>query len=303
MDCDVLVIGAGPAGLTAAIFLARFRRRVMVLEDGESRARLIPRSHNHPAFPRGIRGNSLLSRMRTQLARYGPLPQSATVTGLFPHDGGFVAETSTGHVSSRFVLLATGVRDRLPPLPDALDRIRDGTIRQCPICDGYEVQDRRVAVIGNLRCTAGEALFLRTYTPHLTILTLGGPLDISPDQVARLRAQEIGLDTRRVTKIAAGDGVTVSFADGDARTFDHAYAALGVEPRLSFAADMGLGFDDGGRLRTDTHQETAIRGVFAAGDVVTGLNQIAVAMAQAEVAAVAIHNRLRAAEGRALSPA
>ena len=300
MDCDVAVIGAGPAGLTAAIFLARFRRRVRVLEDGQSRARLIPRTHNHPAFPDGIQGDVLLARMREQLARFGPVPERRAVTGLQLLRDGFAVETEASVIGARFVLLASGVRDRLPPLPDALRHVKAGLIRQCPICDGYEVRDERLLVIGDLPCTAGEALFLRTYTPDISIATLGGPLTVDCAARDRLRAAGIRVEEGAVRRIGAERGVTLDMADGRRLRFDRAYAALGVEPRLAGAERIAPDRDTEGRVVTDARQETSVPGLFAAGDVVTGLNQIAVAMAQAEVAAVTIHNRLRAGEGLVL---
>lgn len=300
MDCDVAVIGAGPAGLTAAIFLARFRRQVRIFEDGQSRARLIPRTHNHPAFPDGIEGDALLGRMREQLARFGPLPERRAVEGLRIVADGFAVHTADGDISARFVLLATGVLDRLPPLPDAVSHVKAGLIRQCPICDGYEVRRERLLVMGHLPCTAGEALFLRTYTSEITIATLGGPLLVECAARERLRAAGIRVEEGAVDRIGAEGGVTLVMADGRHFRFDRAYAALGVEPRLAGAERIAPDCDAEGRVVTDGRQETTVPGLFAAGDVVTGLNQIAVAMAQGEVAAVTIHNRLRELEGLTL---
>lgn len=301
-EVDVVVVGAGPAGLTAAIYLARFRRRVLVVDAGQSRARLIPRSHNHPAFPDGIRGVELLARMREQLARYGRHPLDARVGRVVPKGDRFGVETDRGAVAARAVILAGGVRDRLAPVAGAEALVRAGVLRQCPICDGYEVQQKRIAVIGALPCTAGEALFLRSYSADLTVVTLGAPLAVGGEVRARLHRWGIALDETPVTAIEAGagfveaeQGVVIRFADGREVRFDVAYSAMGVEVRLPEVA--GLAVTDDGRVMTGEGQETSIPGVFAAGDVVTGLNQIGVAMAQGEVAAVAIHNRLRAAEG------
>ncbi|MBU9697014.1 NAD(P)/FAD-dependent oxidoreductase [Rhodobacteraceae bacterium HSP-20] len=301
MRTDVAIVGAGPAGLTAAIFLARFGRSVCVLEDGESRARLIPRSHNHPAFPDGIRGEALLARMREQLARYAPGTVSARVRGMARGEDGFVLDAGEERLEARFVLLATGVTDRLPPLADAAGHVRAGLIRQCPICDGYEVRGQRVAVIGDLPCTAGEALFLRPFAGSVTVVTLGGPLQVAPEDIVRLRRADIGIEERAVARMVAQDGLVLRMADGTTTGFDCAYAALGVVPRLDCLGKLAPQRDGEGRILTDRRQETDVDGLFAAGDVVTGLNQIAVAMAQAEVAAVAIHNRLRTAEGMTLT--
>ncbi|MGP3696845.1 NAD(P)/FAD-dependent oxidoreductase [Rhodobacter sp. NSM] len=299
---DCIVVGAGPAGLTAAIFLARFRRSVVLLDGGESRASLIPRSHNHPAFPEGIRGPELLSRMRSQLGRLGiePAPLAAGTAHRLP-EGLWQIDTTQGPLTARHVILATGVRDRLPDLPDARTHVREGLIRQCPVCDAFEVTDRRIAVLGSEDCAVSEALFLRGYTADITLMTLGQELPETWRQ--KLAAAGVEVDDRTVRHIEARpeSGVTVHLPDGTSRRFDAAYAGLGNEPQTDLARSMGLPLLPDGRIGTDTHQRTALPGVWAAGDVVTGLNQIAVAMAQAEIAATDIHNRLRCREGLSIA--
>lgn len=115
--CDCCIIGGGPAGLTAAIFLARFRRRAVVFDDRSSRAALIPRSHNHPAFPDGIGGPTLLQRMREQLAALGEATVETRVTSIAREaDGGFTVTAGELRWHARFLLFATGVEDVLPEI-------------------------------------------------------------------------------------------------------------------------------------------------------------------------------------------
>jgi thioredoxin reductase (NADPH) len=301
---DACVIGGGPAGMTTALFLARFRRRAVVIDGGESRAAWIPRSHNHPAFPEGIPGETLLARMRDQLDRFGSPPLGARVAAIEQEGDGFrIAAEGDGLVwRARFVVFATGVRDRLAPVPDAIGHVRTGTIRQCPICDAYEVIDRRLAVIGAFRCTAGEALFLRSYTDDVRLVTLGDEPEWSETEAARIRAAGVRIDPRPVAAITAaeGQGAVIAFRDGEALHVDAIYSGLGTEPRTRLAAGLGVRCAPDGRIETDGHQRTSVPGAYAAGDAVTGLNQIAVAMAQAEIAAVDIHNTLRREEGLCL---
>ncbi|WP_145107564.1 NAD(P)/FAD-dependent oxidoreductase [Cereibacter sediminicola] len=299
---DCIIVGAGPAGLTAAIFLARFRRSVMLLDGGESRASLIPRSHNHPAFPDGIRGAELLSRMRAQLGHLGiaPTPLAAESGRRLP-DGGWRIETQQGPLEARHLILATGVRDRLPDLPDAVRHVREGLIRQCPVCDAFEVIDHCIAVLGHEDCAVSEALFLRSYSPRITLVSIGQDL---PEASHRQLAEAgVRVDPRPVRRIEADAGrrVTIHFADGEPGRFDTLYAGLGNDPQTALPRSLGMALLPDGRIGTDAHQRTELPGVWAAGDVVTGLNQIAVAMAQAEIAATDIHNHLRAAEGLSLS--
>ncbi|MBP1807424.1 NAD(P)/FAD-dependent oxidoreductase [Rubellimicrobium aerolatum] len=305
---DCCIVGGGPAGLTAAIFLARFRRRFRLIDGGESRASWIPRSHNHPAFPGGINGEELLARMRAQLEEFGGGRREGVVTALSrQEDGTFRAETGGGAVVARNVLLATGVWDNLPPVEDAIGKVRAGLIRQCPICDGYEVRGRAVAVLGGGADAAGEALFLSRYTDDLSLVTMGGPLEVGPEDRARVEAAGVRIvETPLRGMEAHGSGeegraeVSLHLEDGTALRVFTAYSGMGVRPRTDLGAMLGVELTGEGRFLTDAHQRTSVPGVYAAGDAVTGLNQIAVAMAQAEIAAVDIHNALRREEGRTL---
>ena len=188
MPLDCLVIGAGPAGLTAAIYLARFRSRFCMIDGGASRAALIPTSHNHAGFPEGIAGPVLLERMAAQARKYGADIVPGTVTSLqHDGDGAFTAQIDGQRLRARTVLMATGVVDIEPELPDLPQAIRRGLIRHCAICDGYEVIGHRVGVIGRGDSGLREALFLRTYTEDITLLSLGQPMDLSPAQLSQAR--------------------------------------------------------------------------------------------------------------------
>ena len=295
---DCLVIGGGPAGLSAAIYLARFRRRFLGVDAGASRASYIPLSHNHPGFPDGVAGEELLARMRRQAARYGAEVARGRVQALERRgDGAFVATTAGGEAfRARHVLLATGVEDIEPELPDLKDAVRRGLVRHCPICDGYEVIDQKVGVIGHGESGLGEALFLRTYTADLTLLTLGQAMDL--DEGQRRAADEAGIRVAGdpVSRVVLeGDRIAALEIDGDEHRFDTLYSALGCRVRSGLARDLGAACNEIGSLKVDEHQRTSVPGLYAAGDVVASLNQIGVAMGQAEVAATAIHNALRGA--------
>jgi thioredoxin reductase (NADPH) len=293
MDC--LVVGGGPAGLTAAIYLARFRRNFQVVDAGASRAAWIPCSHNHPGFPDGIRGTELLERMRAQVARYGARIVAGEVSRLERlSDGTFFASTTAGALRADTVVLATGVEDIEPELPDFDHAVLRGVVRHCPICDAYEIIGRKVAIIGYGKCRIREALLLRVYTADLTLLTLGKELDVPPHELDLLREAGICVLDEPVADIAVeGDGVTAwRTKSGKAQRFDALYTALGLRIRSKLARELGAEHDEAGALIVDQHQRTSVRGLYAAGDVVSGLTQISVAMGQAAVAATAINNSL-----------
>jgi thioredoxin reductase (NADPH) len=293
---DCVIIGGGPAGLTAAIYLSRFRRTFRLIDAGESRAAWIPLSHNHAGFPAGIAGRELLARMADQARQFGADIQSAEVTALERlDDGSFAARLSDGGaLRSRTVLLATGVVDIEPDLPDLFHAVQRGLIRHCPICDGYEVKDAAIAVI----CPAGdptsEALFLRTYSRRVTILSSCGPLELTARHRRELDEAGVAVvDTRIDQVVLEQDRIArLVLEDGRSLAFDTIYSALGTIPRADLARQLCARRCDDGRVTVDRHQMTSVDGFYAAGDIVEGLNQISVAMGHAAIAATAIHNRL-----------
>src|SRR3712207_261698 len=190
-DFDCLIVGGGPAGLTAAIYLARFHMAVRVVDAGRSRAGWIPRTRNVPGFTDGVSGNELLARMRAQAGKYGAAFTTGPVTRLDPIDGGFSAEWGEGSATARTVLLATGVKNRRPDMDEDLhdEALARGLIRYCPICDGYEVTDKKVGVIGSGAHGVAEAVFLRGYTADITLVAPDKAHDLAPEDQAK-RSEE-----------------------------------------------------------------------------------------------------------------
>ncbi len=294
-DIDVLVIGAGPAGLTAATYLARFRRSVRVADGGKPRACWIPVSHNMPGFPEGITGDAMLKRMTDQAEEYGAVVEAGRVETLERDGEALVARLNGRAVRARAVILATGVVDRRPPLPGVDDAIESSLVRICPICDGYEATDKAVAVIGDDAMGLREAAFLRTYSDRVTLIHIGEGPSPMPEEAARLGIEVLVGPVEAVR--LEGDKATCLTWGGAERAFDHVYSALGTTPAVDLAVRLGARRADDGRLAVDDHQATSVPGLWAVGDVVRGLNQIAVATAEAAVAATAVHNDLRRAEG------
>jgi thioredoxin reductase (NADPH) len=292
---DCLVIGGGPAGLTAAIYLGRFRRRLLVVDKGWSRAAWITHSRNVPGFAEGVAGPALLETMRVQARLYGAVIEIGTIESLRRGDGDcFIAERDGSEILARSVILATGVRENEPPVPHVADSVRSGLIRTCPICDGYECIGKHVAVLGNGEHAAREAIFLRTYTDKLSLLLMATEIiPLSETTLHDLRAAEITVTTVAIGSIHVDDKVTVlGVEDGVTHRFDMIYSAFGIEAQTALAAALGAKMDAEQRIFVNEHQETSVTGLFAAGDLVRGLNQIAVANGEAAIAATAIHNRL-----------
>ena len=297
---EVLIVGAGPAGLTAATYLARFRRRVLVADGGAPRACWIPVSHNMPGFPQGITGDAILKRMTDQATEYGAVIEAGRVERLTRDGDGFIARINNREVGVRAVLMATGVVDHHPDLPGVERAIERSLVRICPICDGYEAIDKAVAVIGDDDKGVREAAFLRTYSDRVTLIHIGsGDALTGQDEMERLGIELIRAPIDNVQ--LEGDRVTALSWGGTFRTFDLVYSALGTSANAELARALDARIGEDGRLFVDPHQATSVKGLYAAGDVVRGLNQIAVASAEAAVAATAIHNALREADGLTVS--
>jgi thioredoxin reductase (NADPH) len=294
-DFDCLVVGGGPAGLTAAIYLTRFHLTIKVVDAGRSRASLIPCTRNHAGYPDGISGRELVERMKEQAQKYGASIVAGRVTRLDRTAGGFRAEWGEGSVTARKVLLATGVTNRRPPMDEDLhdEALARGLIRYCPICDGYEVTDKSVGVIGDDSHGVAEAVFLRGFTEDITLIAPDMAHDLSAADRARLDRYGIRTVDGPCQAIAAHDDcIVVDTADGH-YTFDSVYPALGSDTHTELAEQVGAELSaDIGCILVDRHQRTTVPGLYAAGDVVLGLDQISHAMGEGGVAATTIRNDL-----------
>jgi thioredoxin reductase (NADPH) len=283
---DCLVIGGGPAGLTAALYLARFRRTVLVIDGGRSRAAGIPRSHNHPGFIDGISGETLLQTLRKQALQYGAEIKSGNVVNLEVIDDGFKAQTEAREFSAACVVLAAGIADACPDIMNPSSTLETGHIRYCPVCDGFEAADKKIAVYGNPKDAAAKARFLRVYSSEVSLIPVrpGEPCGPSDDfELLTSPARSFTVD---------GSGISVALEDGEVRTFDVLYPALGCRVHSDLATRLGAKSNSTGCLVVDDRQQTTVESLYAAGDVVSDLHQIVVAEGHAAIAATAIHNRL-----------
>ena len=291
---DCAVVGAGPAGLTAALYLARFHLSVVLVHSGDSRAALIPRTRNVPGFPGGIAGTTLLRRMTRQATDYGARLVAAEATRLTRADDLFLLDTTAGPLAARSVLLATGVDNHRPAIGarDHRTALRRGLLRYCPICDGYEVTDRRIGVIGTATHGVREALFLRGFTNDVTLIAPDAPHALSRDERAQLDRAGVALADGPCGRLTLdGDRIALDTAAGR-RTFASIYPALGSTIRSQLARGLRARMSEDGCLLVDAHQRTSVAGLYAAGDVVKGLDQISHAMGEGGVAATTIRNDL-----------
>lgn len=291
MDC--LIIGGGPAGLTAAIYLARFHLNAVLLDGGDSRALQIPCTNNHAGFPDGISGRELLGRMHAQALRFGARILSGRVDDVMASAQGFRALGTDISLEARSMLIATGVTNKRPIIDDAThaEALARGRLRYCPVCDGFEVTDQDVAIIGSGPRAIRECEFLRSYTNRVSLILdrLDNLAEIDVKRLANIGVPVIAGPPRDFRLEVDG----LSFTASDKRLrFEAVYPALGSIIHSKLATSLGAAVTEEGCIQVDPHQRTSITGLYAAGDVVIGLDQISHAMGEAGVAATTIRNDL-----------
>lgn len=289
---DCLIVGAGPAGLTAATYFARFHRRAVVVDAGRSRARWIPTSHNCPGFPFGVAGPALLAKLREQAVGYGAEIVRGCIAKLDRDDAGFTAIAEDGtRWTSTHVILATGIADVMPAMPNLEDAIARNAVRLCAVCDAYEASDERIAVYAPVDEAIRHAVFLRTFSRNVVaVRSEAGEPSVENEALAR----DARVSVLPVATSLEHDGRCCVFRleDDSVHRFDTIYPVLGCKAQSQLATALGAQVDDNGELHVDAHQQTSVDGLYAIGDIVSALNQISVAVGHAAIAATAIHNRL-----------
>ena len=301
---DCLIVGAGPAGLTAALYMARYHRTVLVLHDGKARALRIPQTHNVPGFPDGIAGPALIERMTRHACEYGAVVMQAEVARAERDGDGFVlAASDDTSWRGDSLILATGLCLNEIPLPHGAHEraIRANVLRYCPVCDAHEHGGQRIAVIGCDRSGAAEALFLRQYTRDLTLIPMR-MADLTRSEREEMAEAGIRVVDRPVSRFDPRDEEFHIYVEGHSEplVFDVVYPALGCRQRTELAVMLGLPVAEDGSTDARAPMGTPVPGLYCAGDIVEGLDQISVAIGHGAIAATRAHNWLREQRGHTL---
>jgi len=297
---DCIVVGAGPAGLSASLFLARYRRRTLTFHHNSPRNEYAHGVHGFLGH-HGISPAELLARGRDEVTTHGGLIVEACVTGIERlSDDHFRIHTGDGNEASRTfdarrVLLATGLRDVTPDCAGFRD-FYGVSVHHCPDCDGYECIDKRIAVLGTGTKTVGFALGLLTWTNKITLITEEKD-GLSKNDRAKLTSFDI--DVRDQT-IKALDGDLKSrqlrrvlFTDGDSLDCEALFFNLGNELASNLHETLGCKLDEEcGLVWVDQTQQTSVAGVYAAGDITPNSQLAVVAAAEGAMAAIHIHDSL-----------
>jgi thioredoxin reductase len=301
-DYDVLVIGAGSAGLSAALTLGRCRRRVLLADGGPTRN--APSGAVHSFFSRdGIKPAALLHLGHEQLAPYPSVEvKEFKIAALTKLTHGFRA---TGHteqgrpttITAQRVLLATGVEDVLPPLP-GFRELWGSSVLHCPYCHGYEVRDQPLAVYGQGKAVVGLALLISRWSPDVVVIT-NGPGHLTDYARQRLRRQGIAVRQEPIARLVGtvrGGLRCVEFTDGTYLECRALFLHPPQEQRSSFAADLGARLTTKGAVWVDKNAQTTVPGLYAAGDMVPGQQQALLAAASGSKAAICLNEALTRVE-------
>ncbi|MDQ3812777.1 MAG: NAD(P)/FAD-dependent oxidoreductase [Armatimonadota bacterium] len=297
---DCVIIGAGAAGLTALSYLSRFHRRAVALGGARPRSRLllIERSHNLPGCPEGVPGSTLLRRLREQAQEMGGEVWATTARRIEGQNGNFIVHREDGAtLHARKIILAMGVRDHEPDIPGIGPYVGD-FLRYCPVCDGYEHTEKRLGILGSGPVVARHALFLRTFSEHVSVFLHGASPDTLERSADTLANKGIAVHEPRVVRVVEDEresmhrGCGICLEDGSEHALDVLYSALGCDVNLAPVSHLGLKLDEEGYIVTDLAQKTSLPGIYAAGDIASQLNQISIAFGQAAVAAINLHNEL-----------
>ena len=291
---DTIVCGGGMAGLAAATWLGRYRRKTLVVDAGRRRNRFATSSHGYLCWDQAA-PQDLIAAAYRDLERYDTVElREDTVTRARRAEDGFLIEVGEVKVTAKRVLLSTGVEDEFPDVAGFHD-FYGKSIFHCSCCDGYEATDQRVAAIGWSPHVAGFALDLLDWGAEVVLLTDGRSFEGDETCRAALDRHDVEIVEDPVKEIVAqGDVMTgVRLQGGREVPCDKAFFSIAHKPRNELAAELGCALDEDGYVTIGEHGKTSVDGVYAAGDVTPGEQLLQVAAAQGAIAGIACAMSLR----------
>ena len=291
---DVAIVGGGPAGLTAALWLARYLHSVVLIDSGDPR-NWETRGINGFLGSQGIRSPDLRARGRKDAEKFGAVLVDGNVTTVKNTNAERFTLTLTDHrvFEARRMLMAIGIKDVWPKIPGLTDCYGE-TVHVCPDCDGYETLNCKTVVLGSGRKAVGMALAISTWTNEIVICTNGEPANIQPAHLKKLKALNIPVLESKVMRISSKDGQIkcMEIEDGMVLDCDRLYFAIGQYPADDLGAQLKCERDDTGLIKVDERNRTSVLNVFAAGDIVPGPQLAISAASEGAIASVAIHASL-----------
>jgi thioredoxin reductase len=290
---DVVIVGAGPAGLSAALMLGRCRRSVLVFDTGHPRNAASLALHGYLTRD-GIAPREFLKMAREDLTQYDTVSlREGKVVSASCIESRFEVRLADGErVTARKLLLATGVVDKLPVI-EGFHELYGRSIFHCPYCDGWEVRDQPLAIYGNGERGLGLSLELTAWSRDLVLCT-DGPCEIDAEGRSRLAKHGIAIREERVARLEGRDGqlTAVVFGDGTSLARSAMFFTTGQSQRSDLMVQLGCNFNEKGTVRTGKYETTHLPGLFVAGDASRAVQWVVVAAAEGAEAAFAINTDL-----------
>lgn len=291
---DVVIVGGGPAGLSAALMLGRCRRSVLICDTGKPRNRASRAMHGYLTRD-GIPPREFLAIARQELQRYLTVEMrdvEVQAVRCRP-DGRFDVTLAGGEqVTSRKLLVATGVADNVPEIPGVED-LYGRSVFHCPYCDAWEVSDEPIAVYGRGAQGTGLSLTLTVWSRDLALCT-DGPSEIEPGDLERLARNGIAVREERIARLDGEDGIlsAVVFESGDSLPRRALFFTSGQSQQSPLAVGLGCELNDKGTVRTGKYESTHLAGLFVCGDASRAVQWVIVAASEGAEAAFAINSDL-----------
>ena len=287
---DAIIIGGGPAGLTCAIFLGRYRRRVLLLDSGTPRNRSTHALHGFLGF-HGIEPAELRARGRAEAEAAGV--EIAEVRAEHVERDGDLFLVN-GELRARRIVLAYGVRDTLPDIPE-IESYYGTTVHHCPDCDGYEARDQRIGVIGWTKAVVGLALALLQWSEDIVVFTHGHEREWDDEEYSKLLAERIEVKDEKIVALTGKDGAVDAavLSTGERVTLQRIFFTIHVERSCSLAEELGCECDpEKPNVIVDEHRQTTVEGVWAVGDLAAGAQLAITSAADGAVAAIDLNKSL-----------
>ena len=294
-EFDAVVIGGGPAGLSAALALGRATRRVLLVGCGSPRNAPAHAAHN--VFTRdGTPPTELLRLGREELAPYDVVVRDECATDVRVEESAFVVALETGEVRARGVVLATGIRDVLPDIPGFQELWGTGVFH-CPYCHGWEVANRPLAIYARGDAASHFATLISGWTRDLVLFT-DGPIDLADDEVQRIRSRGVVIREEPVERLVGSHGLeAVVLRNGDTVPRSGLFLRPAQELRSDIAQRLGCTMTARGRVEADAMGLTSVPMVFVAGDMGPGQQSVIAAAASGATAGAGLNHHLLLAAG------